>query len=241
MNNRIVIVLHQETSIPGRVGDKLREKGYSLDIRRPALGEPLPSVLEGYAGAVIFGGPMSANDENSPFIREEIEWISKPLAAGVPFLGICLGGQMLARQLGGKVFGYRDERAEIGYYDIHPTTHGECYGPWPQRVYQWHREGFELARGSVCLARGGNDFPDQAFRYGQSAFAIQFHPEVTMRMMNRWLAKAEHRLVLPGARPRHQHFDERLVHDPAVDRWLDQFLDSWLASGTPSARTLAAE
>ena len=112
MKKRIAIVLHQENSTHGRVGMKLLEKGYELDVRRPALGEPLPDNIEDYAGAVIFGGPMSANDDcEHDFIRTEIDWIAKPLAAGVPFLGICLGGQMLARQLGGKVYGYEDDRA----------------------------------------------------------------------------------------------------------------------------------
>jgi GMP synthase (glutamine-hydrolysing) len=57
----VLIVLHQETSTPGRVGNALRELGHGLDIRRPRFGDPLPKTLDGHAGAVIFGGPMSAN------------------------------------------------------------------------------------------------------------------------------------------------------------------------------------
>jgi GMP synthase (glutamine-hydrolysing) len=154
MSKRILIVLHQETSTPGRVGLKLQQKGYELDIRRPALGCDLPADARHYAGAIIFGGPMSANDDTEhDYIRKEIDWISTPLAQGVPYLGICLGGQMLARQLGGRVYGHPDERAEIGYYDISPTSHGEAFGPWPERVYQWHREGFDLVDGAISLAR----------------------------------------------------------------------------------------
>ncbi|NNJ77577.1 MAG: glutamine amidotransferase [Anderseniella sp.] len=242
MKKRIVIVLHQETSTPGRVGMKLTQKGYELDIRRPALGDVLPDNIEDYSGAVIFGGPMSANDDSEhEYIRTEIDWIAKPLASGVPFLGICLGGQMLARQLGGKVFGFPDERAEIGYYGISATAEGTAYGPWPQKVYQWHREGFELVDGAVSLATSKGDFPHQAFQYGDSAFAIQFHPEVTHKMMNRWLVKAEERLALPGARPRDSHFSDRFVHDPAVDVWLDRFLDDWLATAQTPVSVLAAE
>lgn len=242
MKKSIVIVLHQETSTPGRVGMKLVDKGYELDIRRPALGDKLPDNIEDYAGAVIFGGPMSANDDDEhDYIRTEIDWIAKPLETGVPFLGICLGGQMLARHLGGKVFGFPDDRAEIGYYDIAPTAAGTAYGSWPGKVYQWHREGFELVDGAVCLATSQGDFPHQAFRYGDTALAIQFHPEVTHKMMNRWLVKAEERLALPGARPRETHFSDRFVHDPAVDFWLDRFLDSWLASAQTPVSALAAE
>ncbi len=242
MNKRILIVLHQETSSAGRVGRKLLEKGYTLDVRRPALGCDLPHDVEQYAGAIIFGGPMSANDDiEHAYIRREIDWIARPLKTGVPFLGICLGGQMLARQLGGTVYGHPDERAEIGYYAISPTSAGSAYGPWPERVYQWHREGFELVDGAICLAEGDEHFPNQAFMYGRSAFAIQFHPEVTQKMMHRWLVKAEHRLVLPGARPRESHFTDRYIHDRNVDIWLDQFLDTWLATARHVEVPLAAE
>ncbi|TIO41942.1 MAG: GMP synthase, partial [Mesorhizobium sp.] len=99
---KILIVLHQETSSPGRVGHMLLEEGFDLDIRRPPLGEELPCTLDGHAGAVIFGGPMSANDQDE-FVRRETEWLEIPLKENRPFLGICLGAQMLARYLGGRV------------------------------------------------------------------------------------------------------------------------------------------
>src|SRR6266700_4611068 len=95
----VLIVLHQETSTPGRVGNALRALGYPLDIRRPRFGDPLPDTLERHAGAVIFGGPMSANDPDD-YVRREIDWIEIPLREQRPFLGICLGAQMLAKQLG---------------------------------------------------------------------------------------------------------------------------------------------
>src|ERR1700745_4360477 len=98
----VLIVLHQETSTPGRVGNALRALGHPLDIRRPRFGDPLPETLDEHAGAVIFGGPMSANDTDR-FVRREIDWIAVPLREQRPFLGICLGAQMLARQLGAPV------------------------------------------------------------------------------------------------------------------------------------------
>src|SRR3979409_2802124 len=97
----VLIVLHQETSTPGRVGNALRALGHGLDIRRPRFGDPLPETLDGHAGAVIFGGPMSANDPDD-FVRREIDWIAVPLREQRPFLGICLGAQMLAMQLGAR-------------------------------------------------------------------------------------------------------------------------------------------
>src|SRR5712671_7445751 len=71
----VLIVLHQETSTPGRVGNVLRALGHRLDIRRQRFGDSLPETLDDHAGAVIFGGPMSANDSDD-FIRQEIDWIA---------------------------------------------------------------------------------------------------------------------------------------------------------------------
>src|ERR1700749_3652262 len=98
----VLIVLHQETSTPGRVGNALRALGHRLDIRRPRFGDALPETLDDHAGAVVFGGPMSANDSDA-YIPREIEWIGAPLREQRPFLGICLGAQLLAMHLGAKV------------------------------------------------------------------------------------------------------------------------------------------
>jgi GMP synthase (glutamine-hydrolysing) len=103
MQQPILIVLHQEHSTPGRVGYSLQRLGYRLDVRRPRFGDQLPATLCDHAAAVIFGGPMSANDDDA-FIRQEIDWISVPLKEDKPFLGICLGAQMCARARGPGVF-----------------------------------------------------------------------------------------------------------------------------------------
>ncbi len=233
MGRRILIVVHQERSTPGRVGLKLRQRGFELDIVRPPLGHALPETLEGYAGVVVFGGPMSANDDDTiDGIRREIDWIKVPLEEKVPFLGLCLGAQLLARHLGAEVNFHPKECAEIGYYPVQATKTGqERFGDWPGCVYQWHREGFELPAGARLLATGGNAFPNQAFDYGETAIGLQFHPEVTLAMVHRWTVLAAERFVLPGVRPRHSHFSDRMVHDPAVELWLDRLLDDWLASG----------
>ncbi len=238
MDRRILIIVHQERSTPGRVGLLLRQRGYQLDIRRPPLGDRLPETLNGYAGVVIFGGPMSANDDGTiDGIKREIEWIKVPLEEKVPFLGLCLGGQLLARHLGAAVKLHPQERAEIGYYPVKATQDGQKrFGVWPSRVYQWHREGFELPRGARLLATGGNDFPVQAFDYGDTAIGLQFHPEVTLAMTHRWTVLAANRFSLPGVRPRHSHFTDRLLYDGAVENWLNIMLDNWLASSTPAVK-----
>ncbi|MBC2772635.1 glutamine amidotransferase [Rhizobium sp. AQ_MP] len=219
----VLIVLHQERSSPGRVGQMLEEKGYPLDIRRPVLGQELPKTLKDHAGAVVFGGPMSANDPDD-YIKTEINWLDVPLKEDKPFLGICLGAQMLVRHLGGKVEADREERTEIGWYPIHPTEHGRLLMHWPKMVYHFHREGFSLPRGAKLLA-SGDVYPNQAFRYGENAWAVQFHAELTRAMMHRWVVHGAHRFVLPNAQQGREHLEGRMIFDAPLKAWLSDFLD----------------
>jgi len=231
MRQPILIILHQEHSSSGRVGYALKQLGYGLDVRRPRFGDALPATMGEHSGAIIFGGPMSANDEDE-FIRREIEWIPVPIKENKPFLGICLGAQMCTRALGGRVFSHPAGQAEIGYYPIRPTAAGlAVVDPWPEQVYQWHREGFDLPEGAELLAEG-DMFEVQAFRYA-SAYALQFHPDVTHAMMHRWTTRGHHRLEMPGAKPRAAHFADREVYDFTARAWLGRFLAHWIdASGS---------
>ena len=223
----ILIVLHQQSSTPGRVGHALLERGFALDIRRPRYGDPLPATMAEHAGAIIFGGPMSANDEDD-FVRREIDWLAVPLKERKPFLGICLGAQMLARHLGSRVYPHADGHAEVGYYPIRPTLSGlTVCDPWPEQVYQWHREGFDLPAGGDLLAQG-DSFPVQAFRY-EGAYALQFHPDVTHATICLWTTRGHDRTLLPNAKPRAAHFADRAVYDPAGRAWLTAFVNHWLA------------
>ena len=232
MTFKILIVVHQETSSPGRVGHMLEGMGCRLDIRRPRFGDPLPETMDDHAAAVIFGGPMSANDGDD-FIKQEIDWIGVPLRDKKPFLGICLGAQMLAKHLGGSVAPHPHGHAEIGYYRIRPTDAGRRLTWWPEQVYQWHRDGFTLPRDATLLAEA-EIFPEQAFSFGRSAYGLQFHPELTLAMMNRWTVKGAHRLLLPGAKSRAEHFSGRALHDGALRRWLRNFLKFWMQCGCES-------
>ncbi|AXS42127.1 glutamine amidotransferase [Breoghania sp. L-A4] len=238
---KVLIVLHQETSTPGRVGQALVRRGFDLDIRRPRFGDRLPDTMAGHAGAVVFGGPQSANDTDA-YLRRETDWFDVPLREAAPCLGICLGAQMLARNLGAAVAPHHGNEVEVGYYPIEPTEAGRRFMPWPEKVYQWHREGFDLPSGAELLARGGT-YPNQAFRVGPAAFGIQFHPELTLAMMYRWTTKGAPRMSLPGAQQRRDHFAGRSIFDAAVKTWLNDFLDRWIgtAEAPASAATIAAE
>ncbi|MEM7299615.1 MAG: glutamine amidotransferase [Pseudomonadota bacterium] len=235
-NPKILIILHQATSTPGRIGKALIERGYDLDIRRPPLGHVLPETLNDHAGAVMFGGPMSANDDDE-FVAREIDWIGVPLKENKPFMGICLGAQKLVRHLGGEVWLHPEEFVEIGYYPIAPTPAGADFIDWPNMVFQWHREGFDLPSGAELLA-SGDTFPNQAFRYGENAYAIQFHVELTLAMMHKWGVKGAHRMEMPGAQPKAEHLRQRLLYDAATKIWIDGFLDRFLMQ--PQAARSAA-
>jgi len=225
--SKILIILHQETSSPGKLGQMLRAKGFELDVRKPRFGDPLPDTMAEHAGAVIFGGPMSANDPDE-FVRREIDWIEVPLREGAPFLGICLGAQMLVKQLGGEVCAHCEGCAEIGFYKLHPTEAGRRLIDWPETVYQWHREGFDLPAGAELLAYG-DLFRNQAFSVGGAAFGLQFHSELTYAMACRWTVRGAERFNLPNAQPRSAHMAGWFRYDPPVRAWLWRFLDVWLA------------
>lgn len=233
----ILVILHRETSTPGRLGMRLQERGYRLDVRRPPLGDALPETLENHAAAVIFGGPMSVND-NLPDIRREIDWIEVPLREEKPFLGICLGAQILARHLGASVAKHPEGMIERGFYPIFPTEAGARLIDWPEYVQHFHREGFELPHGGTLLAEG-EIFRNQAFSYGPAAFGIQFHIELTLAMVHRWTSAI--RDPMPGEQHRTLHFEHRYVHDHQTVAWTERFLDLWLALGQKRRLPEAAE
>jgi GMP synthase (glutamine-hydrolysing) len=223
----VCIVLHHRVHFgPGHVGHWFRRNGHELDIRKPRYGEPLPETLEGHCGAVILGGPMSANDKDD-YIRRETEWIGVALEAGKPLLGVCLGAQMLANHLGAKVALHPEGLVEMGYYPIAATQEGARLGPFPDHAYQWHSEGFELPRGARLLAASPGAFPNQAFACG-SAVGVQFHPEITYAQIHLWTGRSSASLGLKGARERHEHIEGHIAHAPKVHAWLDCFLSRWI-------------
>ena len=220
-----LIVVHQKRSSTGDVGLKLRNRGYKLDIRRPVLGEKLPDTMDEHDIAVIYGGPPSANDDTD-YIKYEINWISNVLKDEKPFLGICLGAQMLAKNLGGEIKRSDDRSIEVGFYDLKPTGCGHQIFKHQKTFFQWHREGFHTPTDCEVLAEG-DMFRENAFRYGK-AYGIQFHPEVNFKMHSMWLHYAGYMTKERGAQERYHQMNLRQKHAKKISMWLDTFIDNYL-------------
>ena len=228
MLRSVLLVVHQPSSNTGVVGELLKQRGYQLDIRCPAEGDRLPTTMHNHEAAVVFGGPMSANDDTTlPFIKDELDWVATVLNAEKPFLGICLGAQLLARALGATVATHDNDQVEIGYFPLYTTEQGKSLLDKLTHVYHWHKEGFELPAAATLLATG-TTFPHQAFRYGRQAYGLQFHPEINHPMMERWTTEAADQLTRQGAQSRDEQFQNHQRYAPNVETWLDRFLDQWL-------------
>jgi GMP synthase (glutamine-hydrolysing) len=232
MRSTVLLVAHSERR-DNRVASLLAAKGYALDWRCPKDGDALPQDWSGYCGAAVFGGPQSANDAPATaYLQAEIDWIAAYVASGRPFLGICLGGQLMARALGAEVSRHPEAMLEVGYYPIAPTAAGRELFPARMHVYHWHREGFALPEGAELLATG-DSFANQAFRYGAAAYALQFHPEVTAAIVQRWVSMddSSEDLARPGAQAAALQLAGCERFDPALGSWTSRFLDHWLAGG----------
>jgi GMP synthase (glutamine-hydrolysing) len=229
MSGKIVLIDHPSGNHrDDRLSARLGALGYELHWSCPGNGDPLPRPNGEFLAAVVFGGPESANDDGTlDYIGREIEWVGDWVKTEKPFLGICLGGQILARALGAEVSGHPDALCEIGYRPIVETEQGRGFLDSISHVYHWHREGFDLADGVEPLARG-KDFANQAFRYGPKRIGLQFHPEVTTSIMARWISEAGHMLVEDGADPASQQQEDAGRHDEPLGRWLNRFIADWL-------------
>lgn len=228
MKSTILLIDHPVSQRDDRASRWLREKGYELAWCSPGRGESLPPVTASYAGVICYGGVESANHDGTDYIRAELDWIGNWVDNGGAYLGICLGAQLLARALGGRVARHPEGLHEIGYVEITPTAAADGFLDGPLHVYHWHNEGFEVPDCAELLAEGPV-FPQQAFRYGDRAYGIQFHPEVGREVISRWMQEAAHMLAEPGAQTAEKQLEDNLRFDPRMESWLRGFLDRWLA------------
>lgn len=193
----VLILKNTPSEGPGTIEDFLRGRGVRyavVDLQN----ERIPDA-KGFDVLVMMGGPMSVNEEDLyPYITKEMDLVKEFVSSGKKVFGVCLGAQIMAKALGARVYGGPEK--EIGWYDIElvdggpedplmrtlssdPAT-GRCSKTLS--VFQWHGETFDLPVGAVRLARS-EVYPNQAFRYGESAYAFQFHIEVSKEMIYEWL------------------------------------------------------
>lgn len=139
---------------------------------------------------VVLGGTCGAYQENDyPFLAEEVKILEKRLAADLPTLGICLGAQLMAKALGGAVSAGKNG-AEIGWYDISVNENGmntpiRHFDKGLTKMLQWHGDTFDMSGDMVHLA-SSDKYDNQAFSYGKNALAVQFHPEMRPCTLEGW-------------------------------------------------------
>jgi len=193
----------------------------------PADGDAFPAVGN-HAGVIVFGGAGSVNDDGEhDWIRDELIFIESLLRAEVPYFGICLGAQMLARVLGSTVYAHPEEHKEVGFHRINPTDKSGDFLTEPLHVMQWHSEGFDLPSGCELVAQG-DVFPNQAFRYNAKTYGVQFHPEVNPDALTIW--QERNRKRRPGQlddAARALQMKDAKRYDLSNTQWLDGFLRSW--------------
>ena len=224
-------IVHHGADDVGLCGPLLEGLGHRLDIRQPLAGDALPPPGE-VRHALIFGGTMSSNDEHLPAISAELAWIREAIAAETKLFGVCLGGQLISRAMGGTVAHHADGLWEVGYREISGAeTAGDFFeGGAPPAFFQWHQEGFTLPEGAERLA-SGEVYPEQAFHYRGRVFGTQFHPEIGAAQLRSWHAKYPESLAVPGSDPVPRQLEDDSRNRPAVEAWLARFLRRWAATG----------
>ncbi|HEY8282935.1 MAG TPA: type 1 glutamine amidotransferase [Chloroflexota bacterium] len=184
---RVLFVQFEPDDGPGRLGDGLIALGATIESIRMDRGEALPP-LDSYAGLIVMGGTMNAlDDAHFPYLPLVVQAMRDACQRGLPTLGVCLGGQLLARALGARV--YRKEIPEVGYYPVELTAAGRAdplFQSLPSQpiTFQWHEDAFELPEGATLLADSPRDSL-QAFRMG-TGVGLQFHPEVSLETLAIW-------------------------------------------------------
>jgi GMP synthase (glutamine-hydrolysing) len=194
----VLICKNIESEGPGTIEDFLRAKNIAYTIVDLSKTEDSPNPAD-FDTLLMMGGPMSVNEDNIyPYIKKEESLVRDFIARDNRILGVCLGAQIMAKALGARV--YKGDEKEIGWYDIdmseeglrdkrmvhlakHPQA-GDICGKF--KVFHWHGETFDIPEGAVRLASSAL-YPNQAFRYGNNAYAFQFHIEVKKDMIYEWL------------------------------------------------------
>jgi len=221
---RLLSIQHPKAGGPGVFGRAARAAGHVYDEWCPGLGEPAPGDPAGYDAIVVLGGEQNVVDApRLPYLQDEIALVAEALERRQPLLGVCLGAQVLVAAAGGEVV--RVSEPEIGWYDVRATPEAPAdplFGALPASfsAYCWHSYGVELPDEAILLAR--SEICTHGFRLGDSAWGVQFHPEVTREILLGWFAsyRDDGDAVAMG-------FEPQVAEDELAER-----LGPWEALGT---------
>ncbi|MGQ0668948.1 MAG: type 1 glutamine amidotransferase [Actinomycetota bacterium] len=189
----VVLIGHDAWETFGLAPAALRAEGLDVRIHNAREDGPPPDVDE-VGGIIVFGGEMNVDETGRfPFLAAERDLTKRAIDRGVPFLGICLGAQMLARAQDVPVV--KAPVREIGFAALHLTAKA---APDPlmsvfsdgDMVFHWHEDTFALSDGAVLLGTGDH-VRVQAFRVGERAWGLQFHFEVDRDELEMWLSDAD--------------------------------------------------
>ncbi len=227
----ILIVKHIDIEGPGTLGDFLKARGEPFRIVELGAGEGLPADPKAFKAVVVLGGPMNVDEEDRyPFLRPENDFIREVLKAEIPYLGICLGSQLLAKAAGARVV--KSPVKEIGWYQVQLTAEGKkdtlFKGFQPQDpIYHWHGDMFQIPVQGKLLATA-EGCPHQALKVGSNAYGLQFHVEVTDKSIKEWCE--EYCAVdLPGRLDHAQSMmDDYWKHKKAFDAQAQRLYQNFL-------------
>lgn len=226
VNLPLAVLQHERETGLGALAAVLSDLGVEYEILDTTGGDALPNA-GGFAGVIALGGSLGAYD---PSLVEARRWIRNAVLHDTPFLGICLGGQLLASALGGSV--EPAHRPEVGVHDVFLTDaarHDPLFAglPRPLRVFGWHEDSFVPPRGAVPLAGSMAD-ANQAFRWGAAAYGLQFHVEVRDDDLPHWAHVPAYARLLEAAGGDWASLSDALRRaTPALDDLTRLLLERW--------------
>ena len=184
-----LILQHGALGPPGVLGDWAAARGIELEIHHAQSGAPLPA-LNGHAFIASLGSAHNPADLHIPEVAAELAYVEQAIARDIPVLGLCFGGQMLAKALGGEI--EKAPHPELGWHAIDSAAPEIVPpGPW----LQWHFDRFTVPAGAELLATSAAG--PQAFTHGRH-LGVQFHPESTIEIVRSWARSDDERVRALG-------------------------------------------
>jgi GMP synthase (glutamine-hydrolysing) len=231
-SHRAVVISHLAFEDLGSLEAPLRERGFKIESVLAATARFPLRQAESCDLLVVLGGPISVYDQQDyPFLKNEIACIAERLAARKPILGICLGAQLMAAALGARVYPGQ-HGAEIGWFPLQAASAAgppEWFAPLLAHglpVFHWHGDTFDLPNGTLHLA-ATEAYANQAFAVEDYALGLQFHPEVIADGLESWYVGHACELHHAGIAAADLRSSAR-EHAPALEEAASRFLNLWL-------------